>query len=164
MINMSFDTSTNSIELKDALDYANQLNVICVASAGNDGNSAPPNFVYPAALQSDVMGVASTSDFDTRSTFSNYGNPIVWVAAPGEAIITTYPFSTYAAGWGTSFSAPFVSAGAALMRSLRSDINEVSAASALAHSQFLGADMGNGRLDLVMALAALPAENGSQEY
>src|SRR5260370_11413390 len=40
---------------------------------------------------------------DTRSTFSNYGNPIVWLAAPGEAIITTYPFSTYAAGWGTSF-------------------------------------------------------------
>jgi subtilisin family serine protease len=160
VINMSFDTPTNSTELKNALDYANQLNVICVASAGNDGSSAPPNFVYPAALQGDVMGVASTSDLDTRSTFSNYGNPIVWVAAPGEAIVTTYPFSTYAAGWGTSFSAPFVSGAAALMRSLRPDINESSAASALAHAQFVGPDMGNGRLDLVMALAALPPQNG----
>lgn len=163
VINMSFDTTTNSTELHNALDYANQLNVICVASAGNDGTPAPPNFVYPAALQTDVMGVASTSDLDTRSTFSNYGNPIVWVAAPGEAIITTYPFSTYAAGWGTSFSAPFVSGGVALMRSLRPDINESSAASALAHAQFVGPDMGNGRLDLVMALAALPPQNGPQK-
>src|SRR6266705_1381977 len=161
VINMSFDTATNSTELKNALDYANQYNVICVASAGNDGNPAPPNYVYPAALQIDVMGVASTSDLYTRSIFSNYGNPIVWVAAPGEAIITTYPFSTYAAGWGTSFSAPFVSGAAALMRSLRPDINESSAASALAHAQFVGPDMGNGRLDLVMALTALPRQNGS---
>jgi len=37
----------------------------------------------------------------------------VWVAAPGEAIVTTYPFGTYAATWGTSFSAPMVSGGAA---------------------------------------------------
>lgn len=164
VINMSFDTTTNSTELQNALDYANQLNVICVASAGNDGSPAPPHFVYPAALQNDVMGVASTSDLDTRSTFSNYGNAIVWVAAPGEAIITTYPFSTYAAGWGTSLSAPFVSGGAALMRSLRPDINESSAASALAHAQYLGPDMGSGRLDLVMALAALPSQNSSQNF
>src|SRR5260370_24985093 len=102
------------------------------AGGGNDGSPAPPHFVYPAALQTDVMGVASTSDFDTRSTFSNYGNAILWVAAPGEAIITTYPFSTYAAGWGTSFSAPFVSGWAALMRNLRNDINKSSAASAFA--------------------------------
>jgi len=45
-----------------------------------------------------------------RSSFSNYGDAVVWVAAP-ESIVTTYPFSTYAAGWGTSFSAPFVSGG-----------------------------------------------------
>ena len=43
--------------------------------------------VYPAALQN-VMGVASTNNQDQRSSFSNYGNQIVWVAAPGEGIIT----------------------------------------------------------------------------
>jgi subtilisin family serine protease len=164
IINMSFDFKTSSQELTNALDYADKLNVICVASAGNDGTQAPPNFVYPAALQNDVMGVASTSDLDTRSTFSNYGNPIVWVAAPGEAIVTTYPFSTYAAGWGTSFSAPFVTGGAALLRSLRTDLNESLAASALAHAQFVGANMGNGRLDLVMALGALQPGNSSPDF
>ena len=43
--------------------------------------------VYPAGLQG-VIGVASTNDQDQRSTFSNYGDQVVWVAAPGEAIIT----------------------------------------------------------------------------
>ena len=31
----------------------------------------------------------------------------MWVAAPGEGVITTYPFGLYAAGWGTSFSSPY---------------------------------------------------------
>jgi len=48
------------------------------------------------------------------------------------------------------------------MRSLRADINESSAASALAHAQLVGPDMGNGRLDLLAALAALPPEDGPQ--
>src|SRR6266699_2914701 len=42
VINMSFDTQTRSRELKKALDYANQNNIICAASAGNEGQSAPP--------------------------------------------------------------------------------------------------------------------------
>jgi Subtilase family len=161
VINMSFDFKTASQELSNALDYADKLNIICVASAGNDGAMET---VYPAALQTDVMGVASTSDLDTRSTFSNFGNGIVWVAAPGEAIVTTYPFSTYSAGWGTSFSAPFVSGGAALLRALRTDINQSLASAAIAHAQFVGADMGNGRLDLLMALTALPVGSSSPDY
>jgi len=160
-INMSFDFKTSSPELSNALDYANKLNIICVASAGNDGAMET---VYPAALQTDVMGVASTSDLDTRSTFSNFGNGIVWVAAPGEAIVTTYPFSTYSAGWGTSFSAPFVSGGAALLRALRTDINQSLASAAIAHAQFVGDNMGKGRLDLLMALTALPVGSSSPDY
>src|SRR5437588_3812298 len=113
--------------------------------------------VYPAAYQNDVMGVASTSNTDTRSSFSNYGNAIVSVAAPGEAIISTYPFGTYAAGWGTSFSAPFVSGAAALLRNRRSNINESMAATAMAHGVPIGPDMGHGRLDLVQALHATSA-------
>src|SRR5246500_770885 len=151
---MSFDTQTNSLELKKALKYAYQNGAICVASAGNEGQSAPPLTVYPAEWQNYVMGVASTSDRDTRSSFSNYGNPIVWVAAPGEAIVTTYPFSTYAAGWGTSFSAPFVSGGAALLLNLKPGTNESPAAADVAHAVYVGPDMGNGRLDLVRALSA----------
>src|SRR5947199_1419645 len=115
--------------------------------------------VYPAAYQNDVMGVASTSNTDTVSSFSNYGNAIVWVAAPGESIVTTYPFGTYAAGWGTSFSAPFVSGTASLLLNKQATTNEAQAAAAIAHAVPIGPDMGNGRLDIVQALQALsPAD------
>src|SRR6266576_1592886 len=154
VINMSFDMTSNSLEFSKAMDYANQNGVICAASAGNDGME---EIVYPAAYQNDVIGVASTSNTDTVSSFSNYGNAIVWVAAPGEAIISTYPFGTYAAGWGTSFSAPFVSGAAALLRNRRSNINESMAAAAVAHAVYIGRDMGHGRLDLIQALQATSA-------
>jgi hypothetical protein len=112
------------------------------------------------------MGVASTSDQDTRSSFSNYGNAIVWVAAPGEAIVTTYPFSTYSAGWGTSFSAPFVSGGAALLRNLQASLNESQAAGAVGHAVALdpSLQLGKGRLDLMLALGSLAATSGTPDY
>ena len=166
VINMSFDTKTASTELKNALDYANQLGVISVASAGNDGVQET---VYPAALQNDVMGVASvgstTTTDGTRSSFSNFGNAIVWIAAPGEEIVTTYPFSTYAAGWGTSFSAPFVSGAGALARSLKTAITQSEAATAVAQAAPLSdPGMGHGRLDLVPALQSLSGSTGSPDF
>jgi hypothetical protein len=163
VINMSFDMQTSSVELQKALDYSNQQNVICAASSGNDGTQ---EIVYPAALQNDVMGVASTTNQDARSKFSNYGNAIVWVAAPGESIVSTYPFNTYAAGWGTSFSAPFVSGGAALLRNLNTAIAESAAGTAVSHAVPLAdPGMNNGRLDLCMALGSVDtAASCSQDY
>ncbi len=150
VINMSFSLSTYSQELATALKSASRRHVICVASAGNDGRE---EIVYPAALP-DVMGVASTTNNDTRSTFSNYGEDLVWVAAPGEAIITTYPFGTYGAGWGTSFSAPLVSGAAALMVGTNMSFRESSAESALANAVWISSDLGNGRVDLYQAVNA----------
>src|SRR5467141_2679163 len=162
VINMSFDIKTASAELQKALDYANQGGVICAASAGNDGTA---EIVYPAALQTDVMGVASTTNQDARSSFSNFGINIVWVAAPGEAIVSTYPYNTYAAGWGTSFSAPFVSGGAALLHSLNPAINQSSGAAAVTHAVPLAdAGMGYGRLDLCATLASVSATSCSPDY
>jgi subtilase family protein len=166
-INMSFDTKAASTELKDALDYANQLGLTSVASAGNDGAQ---EIVYPAALQNDVMGVASVGSTSTtdsmRSSFSNFGNAIVWVAAPGEQIISTYPFNSYAAGWGTSFSAPFVSGGAGLLRNMRTAITESESATAVANAAPLGPALGlnHGRLDLVPALQSISGASGSPDY
>ncbi|HVH70920.1 MAG TPA: S8 family serine peptidase [Candidatus Dormibacteraeota bacterium] len=150
VINMSFSLPTYSTEMARAVKFAVHHQVICVASAGNDGKE---EIVYPAGLSS-VMGVASTANDDSRSTFSNYGGDLVWVAAPGEGVITTYPFGTYAAGWGTSFSAPMVSGGAALLLSFKASCNESCAETSLAHAVPISSDLGNGRLDLYQAVAA----------
>jgi subtilisin family serine protease len=156
VINMSFDFTSYSQELATALNYASQQTLICGASAGNEGQQI---VVYPAGLQSAVMGVASTNDNDVRSSFSNYGTAVVWVAAPGEGIVTTYPFNTYAAGWGTSFSAPFVSGTSALLHNKQST-NEAQAAAAIGHAHPLpDPSLGHGRLDIVQALQSIsPAD------
>jgi subtilisin family serine protease len=150
VINMSFGTKNPSTELRLAVDYATTRGVICVASAGNQGLNT---LAYPAALQN-VIGVASTTNDDTRSTFSNYGQKLVWVAAPGEGIITTYPFGAYAATWGTSFSAPFVSGTAALLLQVRWNMGYSDAAEAIAYAKPINSGLGHGRLDTFLAVQA----------
>jgi hypothetical protein len=151
VINMSFDLTTSSTELKNAINYANSQNIICVASSGNDGTE---EMVYPAGLQN-VMGVASTNNQDQRSSFSNYGNQIVWVAAPGEGVITTYPFATYAGGWGTSFSSPMVAGTSSLIINMQPAFGQNQAAWAISHAKWIGLNMGNGRLDVYGTLSSL---------
>ncbi len=159
VINMSFNLTTPSQELTSAINFATNNKVISVASSGNDGKE---EVVYPAALPN-VMGAASTSNSDQRSTFSNYGNQIVWVAAPGEAIITTYPFGFYAAGWGTSFSSPLVAGTASLVFNLAPVSNQNIAAWAIGHATWIGPNMGDGRLDIYKALSAISPIQGLRE-
>jgi hypothetical protein len=164
IVNMSFEFKVSSPdpELQSAINYANQLGVVCSASVGNDAQLNPS--VYPAGFTAAVMGVASTSDLDTQSSFTNYGNAIVFVAAPGEAIITTYPFASYSAGWGTSFSAPFVSGGASLLVNKQPNIFHSAAAIAIAHADVVGPNLGNGRLNLLLALGSLTPATSSSDF
>ena len=151
VVNMSFDVSTSSSALSQAVSYANQNGVILVAAAGNENTSTP---VYPAALNGNVMGIASTTNWDARSSFSNYGNTDVWIAAPGEYVISTFPGGTYASASGTSFSSPMVAGTAALMLSAKSSLNQTSASNALSHAIKLTPDLHNGRLDIYQAVSA----------
>jgi subtilisin family serine protease len=151
VINMSFSTPSNSPELITAFNYAVQRGAICVSSAGNDGRNT---VVYPASLDS-VMGVASTDMRDQRSRFSNYGDKLVWVGAPGECNISTYPGGTYAAGSGTSFSTPLVSGTAALLVGMQPSVDHWTASKAIGVAKPVGGDLGHGRLDVYMAAEAL---------
>jgi subtilisin family serine protease len=154
-LNMSFSMPQQSAELKTALNYAASKSMVSAAAVGNDGANT---VVYPAGFQN-VMGVASTDLSENRSTFSNYGWDVT-VAAPGEGIISTYPFNTYAAGWGTSFSTPFVTGTVGLLANVQPNLNEKAASSDIAYAEYIGYGMGHGELDVVRALnAALGNQN-----
>ncbi len=151
VMNMSFDYTSYSPELATAIKYANSKGVVSVASAGNDGKRM---LVYPAALPG-VIDVASTSNSDIQSTFTNYGAPPVWLAAPGEGVMTTYPWGTYAAGWGTSFSTPFVAGTAAVMRGTNGGCSSSHIQLGLTVADPIGnIDMGFGRLDSYQSVLA----------
>jgi subtilisin family serine protease len=150
VINMSFSSTQSSQELQSAIAYANSKGVICIASVGNDGKQNPP--VFPAGYHSQVIAVASTNNQNIRSTFSDYGNTLVDVAAPGEGIVTLYPGNNYAEGWGTSFSTPLVTGGAALLVQLgRNNVNVVQADQAISQAIPTGQGLGAGELDLFQA-------------
>jgi subtilisin family serine protease len=150
VINMSFSRPTQSAELKRVIDQAALGGAVAVSSAGNEGLQT---LRWPAALDN-VVGVASTSNQDARSSFSNYGNDLVWLAAPGEGVVTTYPWGTYAAAWGTSFSTPFAAGTAALFVGLNSPISQAQAAAALAQAEPVSGGLGWGRLDVFRAVPA----------
>jgi len=159
VVNMSFDLTSSSPALTQAAAYANKAGVVLVAAAGNESTSSP---VYPAALDSYVAGIASTSNSDSRSSFSNFGSTDVWIAAPGENIISTFPGGTYASASGTSFSSPITAGTVALMLSAKSSsLNQSQASSALSHAIKLTPDLNHGRLDVYQAVSAWVNSSGS---
>jgi subtilisin family serine protease len=157
VVNMSFELTSSSTALSQAVSYANKAGVVLVASAGNDNTSAA---VYPAAFDGQVVGIASTSDGDTKSSFSNYGTSDVWIAAPGEGIVSTYPGATYATSSGTSFSSPMVAGAAALFLNFKHSVNQTQAANALAKAKLLTPNLNHGRLDVFAALSDMQLVGG----
>src|SRR6266404_4086821 len=158
VVNMSFDLTSSSPSLTQAVAYANKAGVVLVAAAGNENKSAP---VYPAALNSYVVGIASTTNWDSRSSFSNYGATDVWIAAPGENIISTFPGGTYGSASGTSFSSPIVAGTVSLMLSAKSSLNQNQASNSLSHAIKLTPDLNHGRLDAYQAVSAWINNSGS---
>jgi len=149
VLNMSFSRPTPSLEMKLALDYAALRGVVTVASAGNEGTS---QLRYPAAYDN-VIGVAATTNDDVRSSYSNYGSQLVTAAAPGDGVITTYPWGTFAATWGTSFSTPMVSGAAALLVGIQGNASPAQVTAAVKKAKPLTSDLGAGRLQLYQTVA-----------
>lgn len=159
VVNMSFDLTSSSPALNQAVSKADKAGVVLVAAAGNENTSSA---VYPAAFNGHVIGVASTTDWDARSSFSNYGPTDVWIAAPGEYVISTYPGGTYASASGTSFSSPLVAGTASLLLSAKeASLNQSQAAGALSHGRLLTPDLNHGRLDAYQAVSAWVNSSGS---
>ncbi|MFJ8670029.1 type VII secretion-associated serine protease mycosin [Streptomyces sp. NPDC093600] len=117
VINISQDTtqplSTDSA-MGRAVARALKAKVVVVASAGNDGMDGKLKNTYPAAFPG-VLAVASSDRNNERAVFSQSGT-FVGVAAPGVDMVSTVPGGGQCVDNGTSFSAPYVSGVAALLR------------------------------------------------
>ena len=121
----SWGTYSNSIALKDAMEYfSSEYGAIFVAAAGNEGlDNDGPTPMYPASYNlSSVLSVAATDQIGELAKFSNFGPRSVHIAAPGVDIVSTWANNTYSKRSGTSFATPLVAATLGLMSSLRPDM------------------------------------------
>lgn len=115
VINMSFgvgEEDESIVSIYYAIEAANRKNIICVAAAGND-NSNKPHF--PSAFDN-TMSIASCNSNLEKSSFSNYGSTITFIA-PGEDILSVNGTKS-----GTSMAAPHVSSAIAILKSYKKDI------------------------------------------
>ena len=113
VINMSLGGSGSST-LQAAVDNAWSKGVFMACAAGNSNTSSVTNS-YPGAY-ANCFAVASTTNTDARSSFSNYGS-WVEVAAPGSNIYSTWLNSGYNTISGTSMATPHVAGLAGLLAS-----------------------------------------------
>ena len=104
VLSMSLGGGGATQAFQDAINYAWSKNRVVVAAAGNEGVST---LSYPAAYNN-VVSVAATDANDNKTSWSNYGSSWVDVAAPGNAIYSTYYNGGYTTMSGTSMATPLV--------------------------------------------------------
>lgn len=118
VINLSVVLIARHLAVRDAIDFAASQGVTVVAGAGNSAMNEP---IYPAA-ETNVIAVAALDSLYRAADFTSFGD-FVDISAPGSKIYSTYQSPYYAWWSGTSFSAPFVSGVAALVRDAHSSYN-----------------------------------------
>jgi hypothetical protein len=146
---------TFSPQERSAIEYAVRRGALVVAAVGNgdDAPTEPWNYAsYPAALPH-VLGVSAFGPDGSVPAFSNRDPVYDDIAAPGQEILSTFPFAltarspgcpdqgysscgtrSFRRGDGTSFAAPQVSAAAAVLFATRPGLTADQAEEILEHS------------------------------
>ncbi|HEX6471948.1 MAG TPA: S8 family serine peptidase [Streptosporangiaceae bacterium] len=156
VINVS-STAPDTLDLREAVRYAQSRDILVVAAAGNvtDEQKGKELPAYPAGYDG-VIGVAAVDQGGQISDFSNQKTQIA-VAAPGKDIISTWPGGGYGVDNGTSFAAPFVAGLAALIRSYRPGLTYQQVANRILATAEGTSGVGSGR-GMINPYEALTAE------
>jgi regulation of enolase protein 1 (concanavalin A-like superfamily) len=164
VLNNSWGGAGFSQALQDEIDRAAANDIMFVAAAGNSGANLDATPDYPASFgRANMLNVASSNAYEQLSTFSNYGQTTVHLAAPGENILSTLPGAAYGYLSGTSMAAPMVSGAAVLVLS-RCPMNTSDLKSLLLNSvdhlaQYAARVTTGGRLNVARALQTCAASS-----
>lgn len=151
------DRGTSSL-LVNAINNANNNNILFVCAAGNSAVDCDINPRYPAAYNlPNIVSVAASDSYDYLAGFSNYGKNTIDITAPGISIYSTLPNNRYDYMSGTSQAAPQVSGAIALLASVKPTLSALEIKQAILDSvdkipSFLDKIYSGGRLNIKSAL------------
>lgn len=163
-LSLGWPRSMDTAYVREAVQFAIEAGVPVIAAAGNNSHDQTQ---FPCAY-SGVICVGATSVDGSPTPFTNFG-PQVDLAAPGEFILSTIPIlikpelyrlKGYDFMSGTSQSAPFVTAAAALIRGLypNDSMNRLKARLYSSARSSNGQAVRYGKLSLEEALTREPLE------
>jgi subtilisin family serine protease len=115
IISMSLGAPFKFQQVRKAIQYAKKKGVPVFCAAGNAGKTK--NIFYPARYPESISVGSIDENFD-RSSFSNTGQNLDFMA-PGGEILSCVPDNWYAVMSGTSMACPFAVATAALLLSYK---------------------------------------------
>lgn len=126
VINMSLGGYGYDALYESSINNAVNKGVVVVAAAGNETTQLSTDissgkYVSPACFENVITVSATNTGATTLASFSNYGNGIVDIAAPGTQIASSVP-GGYKYMSGTSQATPQVAAVAAYILSVRADL------------------------------------------
>lgn len=149
VINLSLGGVGKCHSETQTVNNAINKDVTVVAAAGNENINLNNTYYSPACIPG-VVTVAALNSDNQKSAYSNYGNGIIDISAPGDRITGADIGGGTSVKSGTSMAAPHISGAVALVRSINSSYTSTkaieavkSSADSLGNSSYYGSGIVN---------------------